>query len=78
MKTLQREVNLKTAPQDIKLTTVKAITKRPNTLFRFERPDYRLRLYEAIRYLRLLPNAANWSLSGGLADIARTPGIGSF
>jgi hypothetical protein len=40
MKTLQRDANLKTAPQDIKLTTVKAVTKRPNTLFRFERPDY--------------------------------------
>jgi hypothetical protein len=40
MKTLQREANLKTALQDIKLTTVKAVTKRPNTLFRFERPDY--------------------------------------
>ena len=35
MKTLQREANLKTALQDIKLTTVKAVTKRPNTLFRF-------------------------------------------
>ena len=40
MKTLQREANLKTALQDIKLTTVKAVTKHPNTLFRFERPDY--------------------------------------
>ena len=40
MKTLQREANLKTALQDIKLTTVKAVTKRPNMLFPFERPDY--------------------------------------
>jgi len=36
---LQREANLKTALQDIKLTTVKAVTKRPNTLFRFGRSD---------------------------------------
>jgi hypothetical protein len=35
-------------------------------------------LYEAIRYVRLLPNAANSVAFGGLADIARTPGIGSF
>jgi hypothetical protein len=39
MKTLQREANLKTALQDIKLTTVKAVTKRPNTLLRFGRSD---------------------------------------
>jgi hypothetical protein len=40
MKTLQHEANLKAALQDIKLTTVKAVTKRPNTVSRFERPDY--------------------------------------
>jgi hypothetical protein len=43
MKTLQREANLKNRAAGHKLTTVKAVTKSPNTLFRFERPDYEWR-----------------------------------